>query len=124
MTRTTPTAKEMKFVNARQPALVRSQRPRLHKFVGYVPPAPTNTRAPVIAGADTVGSTLTCTAGAWTGADTVTRQWRRDATNIAGATGLTYVLVAADSTTTVTCRETATSAGGSTQSTSNGIAVT
>lgn len=92
--------------------------------IGAVVP-PSVTTAPVIAGTGTVGQVLTCTPGVYAGnpAPTVTRQWRRGATNIAGATGLTYTLVAGDAGQSITCRETATSAAGSVQATSNAIAV-
>lgn len=97
-----------------------------YSLLGLGPTAPpTVTTAPVIAGTATVGSVLTCTPGVYAGnpAPTITRQWRRGATNIAGATGLTYTLVAGDAGQNITCRETATSPTGSVQSTSNVIAV-
>lgn len=61
-------------------------------------PAPANTVAPAITGTTEVGETLTTTNGTWTGtpAPTFTRQWYRDGVAIAGATALTYVLVADD----------------------------
>ena len=52
-----------------------------------------------LTGTPVVSSTLTVTAGAWSGTPplTITRQWQRDAnTFISGATGLTYVVQAAD----------------------------
>lgn len=45
---------------------------------------------------------------------TLAYQWKRDGTNIAGATSATYTLVLADSGTKTTCAVTATNAGGST----------
>jgi subtilisin len=72
------------------------------------PPAPTlpvNTAKPVVSGTATVGSTLSSTTGTWTGTATITykRQWVRctstattACSDIAGATGVTYALVAAD----------------------------
>ncbi len=86
---------------------------------------PVQTSAPVVSGTGTVGQTLSVTNGNWTYAPTsYAYQWRRGATNIAGATAATYLLVAADSGTTVTCQVTATNAAGSTPaSLSNGIAV-
>lgn len=88
-----------------------------------IPAAPVNTTAPVITGTATTGSTLTVTPGVWTGtpAPTITRQWKRGATNIAGATGLTYVLVVADEGANITCVETGTNATGSSTGTSNAI---
>lgn len=83
--------------------------------------APTNTTAPSITGTATVGETLTAVAGTWTGSPTVTRQWLRGGTEISGATGTTYLLVAADEGATITVQETATNAGGSADATSAGV---
>jgi hypothetical protein len=87
--------------------------------------APAVTTPPVISGTGTVGQVLTCTPGVYSGnpVPTVTRQWRRGASNISGATGLTYTLQAGDAGTSITCRETATSPSGSVTSTSNAISV-
>jgi hypothetical protein len=87
---------------------------------------PVNLTAPVASGAATVGSVLTVTNGTWSNfPSSYTYQWRRGAANIAGATAATYTLVAADSTTTVTCRVTAhNGAGASAFAASNGISVT
>lgn len=87
--------------------------------------SPVNTVAPAVTGTGTVGQTLTTTNGTWTGSPTITfaRQWRRNTTDIGGATGTTYVLQAGDSGQTVTCRVTATNPSGSTAATSNGVAV-
>lgn len=65
---------------------------------GGIPTLPANTVAPSITGTATVGSTLTAADGTWTGrfAPALTRQWKRDAVAIAGATAATYVLVTAD----------------------------
>ena len=90
------------------------------------PVAPTETTAPVIAGATTVGSTLTVTPGVYDAypAPTITRQWQANGTDIPGETGLTLDttgLLASDS---ITCVETATNASGSINSTSNAIVLT
>lgn len=65
--------------------------------------APKNTRAPTISGSAVVGETLTASEGAWTASpDRYTYQWRQcDAAGsacvaIAGATGKTYGVRAAD----------------------------
>lgn len=84
---------------------------------------PVNSVAPAITGTATVGETLTVTNGTWSGSPTYTRQWKRDGANISGATGLTYVLVAADSGKTITCVVTATNAGGAVTATSNAVVI-
>jgi hypothetical protein len=91
------------------------------------PPAPvqppTNTTPPSIAGNTNLGSTLTCTPGVWTGSPTLAYQWLRDGANIAGATNLTRIILAADQGTTLSCRETGTNSAGNASATSNGIAI-
>jgi hypothetical protein len=86
---------------------------------------PVNTSPPVISGTATVGSTLSSTNGNWTYVPTsYTRQWRRGGVNIAGATAATYVLVAADSGTTITMQLVAhNAAGASAPIVSNGLAI-
>jgi hypothetical protein len=86
---------------------------------------PANTVAPAVTGTATVGSTLTCTSGTWTGASiTYAYQWQRAPGGaIAGATNTTYVLVAADSGHSVTCVVRASNPGGSTLATSNAVSV-
>src|SRR6478736_2592008 len=83
-----------------------------------VPPPvmPANTVAPVVTGTATVGQTLTCSNGTWTGTPTptLTKQWRTTGSvPIAGATGNTYVLTAAEAGKIVDCLVTATNAAGS-----------
>ena len=63
----------------------------------------TNTAPPSISGDSVEGSTLTATPGAWTGQANVAGQWVRcdsaaeaSCSEIAGATGLTYVTTSAD----------------------------
>jgi hypothetical protein len=120
----TPRPDELRFVEQRTHALVRGQRPRLHKFVGYVPPAPVNVTPPHVTGAATIGSNLTCAPGVWTNSPTSrTYAWYRGAVAIAGATGTVYALVGTDSGTNVSCRETAHNAGGSATQASNAVAV-
>jgi hypothetical protein len=86
---------------------------------------PLASAAPVISGANAVGSVLTCTPGTWTGtpAPTVTRQWRADGVNISGATGLTYTTVAGNLGKLITCTETATNTVGTGSASSNSIPV-
>ncbi len=58
---------------------------------------PVNTVRPAISGSARRGSTLTGTAGTWSGVgNTYAYQWQRDGANIAGATSLTYTLSVAD----------------------------
>ena len=65
--------------------------------------APVNRDAPTVTGTPVVGQTLTCSDGGWTGASSFTREWRRDGRPIAGATGTTYALTAADQGQRITC---------------------
>lgn len=87
--------------------------------------APQNTERPGIQGTTVVGNTLTCTPGAWTGSPTsYAYSWRRDGSAVAGATGNSYALVAADAGRTITCTSTASNAGGAATAVSDGVAVT
>lgn len=85
--------------------------------------APVFSTAPAITGTAQQGQTLTTTTGAASGSPSYAVQWKRGGVNIAGATALTYVLVAADVGTTITATSTATNAGGSATSTSAATAV-
>lgn len=81
---------------------------------------PANTVAPAITGTAEVGETLTVTNGTWTGGSlTYTRVWRRDGVAIAGATGTTYELQAADEGAVITVVVTATNLKSSRTATSN-----
>ncbi|HEX6020343.1 MAG TPA: hypothetical protein VFZ00_00010 [Solirubrobacter sp.] len=75
---------------------------------------PQNTAPPAISGTQT----LTCDTGAWTGipAPGLTIEWLRDGQPI--ATGATYDVTPSDSGHALTCRVTATNAGGSATATS------
>jgi hypothetical protein len=124
----TPTAAQLRFVNQRTRALVRSQRPFLSQFWGYVPPLspPANTTPPDVTGTPNVGSILSVTNGVWTNNPTsYVRQWLRNGANIVIlGTGTTYTLVAADAGTNCSCRVTATNASGSVAAVSNALAIT
>jgi len=90
-------------------------------------PKPTVTTAPVVAGAggaDAVGTTFTVTPGVYTGTPAITRQWQNNGADIPGETGTTYDSTGDSAGDVVTCVETATNAGGSITSTSNGITLT
>jgi hypothetical protein len=89
-------------------------------FVAGPPGAPLATAAPVFAGVIAPGATLTATTGTWTDSPTAfTYQWRRcSATtgacvDVAGATGTTYTLSAADSGSLIRLLVVATNASGS-----------
>jgi hypothetical protein len=85
---------------------------------------PDNTAAPVASGTGVVGNVLSVTTGTWTNSPTAyTYQWLRGAANIPGANGSGYMLQAADSGTSVSCRVTAINAAGEASATSNAIAV-
>lgn len=86
---------------------------------------PVNTNAPRISGTATVGSTLSCTTGSWSGEPvSFAYQWKRDAATNIGTGAATYLTVAGDSTHSITCVVTATNHHGSAPSSpSNAIAV-
>ncbi len=88
--------------------------------------APANTVAPAVTGTATVGSTLSCTTGTWTGSPTptYTYQWQRGGVNIGSATASTYTLVDADDATNVRCVVTATNSVGNASANSNAVAIT
>lgn len=94
--------------------------------VAPAPDPPNNTTPPFLSGTPEVGSSLSCTVGAWGGQApfTFTRQWRRNGFAITGATGSSYPLTAADEGTTVNCAVTATNVGGPSTAQSNGVTVT
>jgi len=89
---------------------------------------PTNLSPPVISGTPAVGQTVSCSPGSWSGGGpgsglTYAFQWLRGGTPIAGATSSTYLLVATDSGTSLTCVVTATTNAGSTQQSSAAVVV-
>ncbi|TFV85351.1 tannase/feruloyl esterase family alpha/beta hydrolase [Microbacterium sp. dk485] len=86
--------------------------------------SPVNTAAPLISGTPVVGSTLSASAGEWTGGEpTFAYQWLRDGQPIPGATSAQYRATPADQGTSLSVRVTATSAGGSTEATSASVTV-
>lgn len=87
---------------------------------GPITPAiPVSTVQPAITGVIQVSQTLTVSNGTWSNNPTsYARQWKRNGTNISGATGTTYVPVTADVGAALTCTVTATNAGGSASRTS------
>jgi hypothetical protein len=89
--------------------------------------APVNVTPCSISGSAPQGSTLTVAAGSWSGTPTptLTYQWRRGGTNIAGATGTTYQTKNADVGLVVDVVETATnSAGTASHASSNSVTPT
>ena len=92
--------------------------------IAALPSAPSNTVVPVVSGTATVGSTLSCTTGTWTNSPTsYAYQWQRNGVDTSGAISATYLLVAADGGTSVSCRVTATNAVGNTSIASNALAI-
>jgi hypothetical protein len=81
--------------------------------------SPSPTVAPAITGTSTVGSTLTCSTGTWSGSPTsYSYQWLRDGVEIAAATAATHLLVSGDSGKMISCAVIATDAfGGQTKTT-------
>ena len=77
---------------------------------------PVNTAAPTITGTAQIGKVLTLKQGVWTNTPTITDQWEQctgtTCTAIAGQTGPTYTVTAADVGHTVEVLETATNTGG------------
>jgi hypothetical protein len=87
-----------------------------------VPLAPGEITPPLISGLALLGQVVTATPASWSRDPTSTAgQWKRDGASIDGQTGLTYTLAAGDVDTSTTYVETATNAGGSTESTSNAL---
>lgn len=81
--------------------------------------APFVTAIPAITGTTTVGQTLTCSTGTWSGDATIAYSYAWYANNIAisGATASTYVLLAAQLGKRITARVTASNASGNASST-------
>lgn len=74
---------------------------------------PANTTAPTLTGTPAVGQTLTCSAGAWTNSPNgFTYAWLSNGTPIAGQTGSTYVVQAADAGKAISCQVVASVLGG------------
>lgn len=87
--------------------------------------APVLVTFPKIDGDPSVGSVITVTTGTYTAdpAATLTYQWLRNGSPIAGATGTTYTTVLADANTQIDVRETATNTEGSITTRSAGITI-
>lgn len=120
----------MTLISTASVTLVKEDAPVVSLSLRDVPPValvlgnqPINTIAPVISGIAQRGETLTSTTGTWTGVGTITfaYQWQRNDVNISGATSSTYLLVADDDNTSITCVVTATDSEGTGTATSNAI---
>jgi hypothetical protein len=87
--------------------------------------APTNAGLPAISGTAELGSSLSCSPGAWSGTQPLAfaYQWKRDGAVIAGATGATYVVGTADLGHSLTCAVTASNAAGAAAAQSQAIAI-
>lgn len=87
---------------------------------------PVNTVAPAVTGTAVVGQLLSCSDGTWTGTAPITfaYQWKRNGSDIGGATGNTYTLVQADAgnASNIKCAVTATNAAGVVSADSNTVA--
>ena len=70
-----------------------------------------DTPVPVVSGTAAVGSELTVTAGQWAPSANLSYQWKRNGTDIAGATARTYTVTQADAGTTITAAVTGSSSG-------------
>jgi hypothetical protein len=86
---------------------------------------PADAIAPVVSGTPAVGQTLSCANGSWTGVAPLTyaEQWLHSGSAIAGATGSTYVIQAADEGHGLACEVTATNEFGKVSATSNTLTV-
>ena len=72
---------------------------------------PINTALPSILGANSIGTTLTCTSGSWTNSPTFAYQWTREGADL--ATGPSYTLLSGDASHLIGCIVTATNGSGS-----------
>ena len=83
--------------------------------------APVNTVAPAVTGTASIGSTLSCSTGTWTGDATInyTYQWQHVTTNISGATSSTYVISYLYYNETIRCVVTGTNGVGNSSANSN-----
>jgi hypothetical protein len=86
---------------------------------------PESTVLPVVSGTPSVGGTLTCANGTWTGGPTpmFTVQWLRETVPIPGATGSSYQVQAADAGEGLSCEIRATNSAGHKNATSSSVSV-
>jgi hypothetical protein len=81
--------------------------------------APTNDTTPSISGTATVGQTLTCNPGSWSGSPSYAYAWKRDGSTI--GTSATYTVVSGDVGHDLTCTVTASNSAGSASATSGAV---
>jgi Carboxypeptidase regulatory-like domain len=88
------------------------------------PTTPAPTAAPALTGTTAVGQALSCSQGSWSHEPTyLLYQWTRNGTVIAGQTGSTYTLQAADQGHSIICSVTAGNGGGAATANSNAVAI-
>jgi hypothetical protein len=92
-------------------------------WIQHYPNFPVNFSNPIISGNNNVGQTLTVSNGSWNtdaaySPSSYSYQWKRNGSNISGATNNTYILVTADSGQSITATVTATNSRGITSSNS------
>jgi hypothetical protein len=88
------------------------------------PTTPASTAAPTLTGTAAVGQALSCSQGSWSHEPTyLVYQWLRNGTVIAGQTGSTYTLQAADQGNAITCSVTAGNGAGAATATSNAVTI-
>ncbi len=66
-------------------------------------PAPVSRVKPALTGTAVIGQDVTCGDGTWTGANSFTREWRRDGVAITGQTGASYTLAPEDEGQRINC---------------------
>ena len=88
------------------------------------PTTPASTAAPALTGTPVVGQTLSCSQGTWSHEPTyLAYQWLRNGTPIAGQTGATYAVQAADPGKSITCVVWAGNGAGVASAMSNAVAI-
>ena len=100
--------------------------PQKNVVLGLSLSPPTNTTPPLVSPPSAhPGETLACSDGTWSGATSFTYAWRRDGTDIAGASSAQYVVQTGDVGHTLDCRVTAANTAGPTsQLSSNSVTPT
>ncbi len=93
-------------------------------MVEVAPTTPAFAANPSLSGGTAVGSTLTCSPGAWTHNPTsLSYAWQRNGAAIAGQAGDAYVVTSSDEGASLTCAVTIANSAGSVSATSNAVAI-